>query len=815
MNNDVKLPQVPNSSLLNERVDILFRELEMAGHWERPSILFAIYRTDTIRDLAMAALRESLGSIGQKVQMLLLNGGDMSEFLQQVTRPGDLAHTILFIDGFSHDGATDGSRIFEEINRYREYFIDNSLRAVFWLFDEDVQKFAARATECWYLRHRVIDLSEEIQPNRLFLETLDDFLKDHEVLCLRGEPSKCFHPEIEEYFTELSVQPSHAASLLVLGMLCLQRNDEPNARKFLQAALNIAKSSSDGELQVQCIKALASMEAGAGNIQNAITLYRQAIPLTAKPALLWKNIGLLHNSRGEYQQAVGALLNAVNDARQDPSSWLELGNAYFNLGQFDKALPAFETVLEISPTSEAAWVGLGKTALALDDNERAVAAFRKAAELNPKNDQAWLSLGNGLLHQKSEVEAMDAFQKAVRVNPENTEARLELSRIHLSQNKPAEAISTLENVIQLQPDSCHVYHVMGMAEFKRGNYEKAEKLIQQAIPLAEERQTRSKLWEYLARIQLKLKKQELAMSAFRQADRLSKNTTASSQSEDSSQPLPEEEKIMDNGEPDMIESTNVIENRSAQEWNELGNSFLKSGAFKKAVLAYTKAIEAAPENRWPYINNLAAAHYQMGKVTGGKTGGKLEGADPMEAEEEEAIVFSASDNIPLPERNDQAVNDGQATGANAQKPGQPGSYPQSSPEDGGPPGPRRTLVAAAELNEMGNSFMSSGKYEEAVDAYKQSIEADPKFGQPYSNLGFVYYKKRNYRLAVLLYQKSLEHLKNAEDKATTLNRLGDAYRQLHDYENALLAYKKAGELGPSTNPTLDRARFSLCQNSTI
>ncbi len=622
MNNDVKLQVGPASPFLNERIDILFRELEMAGHWERPSILFAIYRSDALRDQAISALRDRLSSVGQNVQLLLLSGGDLTEFLEQVTKPIDLAHTVLFIDGFVHDGETDGTKIFEQINRYREYFIDNSLRAVFWLFDEDVQKFAARATECWYLRHRVIDLSEEVQPNRLFLETLDDFLQDHEVQCLKGEPSKCFHPEIEDYFNELSVQPSHAASLLALGMLCLQRNDEQNARKFLQAALNIAKSTSDAELQVQCLKALATIEAGAGKIDPAIALYKQAIPLTTKPASLWKSIGSLHLSREEYQLAVGALLNAVSEAKQDDSSWFLLANSYFSLGQFDKAVPAFEAALEISPASDAAWVGLGKTALRLDDAEQAVAAFRKATELNPQNDQAWLHLGSILFHQKNEADAFAAFLKATEVNTENSEAWLELGRLYMSQKKPDDAISALQNVIRLQPDSHQAYHAMGMVEFQRGKYEQAETFLQQAIPLAEERQTRSKLWEYLARIQLKLKKQELAMSAFKQADRLAKENNSSSQPENSSQPLPGEEIFVENGETNMIESTNVIENRSAQEWNELGNSFLKSGSFKKAVLAYTKAIEAAPENRWPYINNLAAAHYQMGsrEKSGGKYG---------------------------------------------------------------------------------------------------------------------------------------------------------------------------------------------------
>jgi cytochrome c-type biogenesis protein CcmH/NrfG len=56
-------------------------------------------------------------------------------------------------------------------------------------------------------------------------------------------------------------------------------------------------------------------------------------------------------------------------------------------------------------------------------------------------------------------------------------------------------------------------------------------------------------------------------------------------------------------------------------------------------------------------------------------------------------------------------------------------------------------------------------------------------------------------------------LPTVEDKAATLNRLGDTLHRLHKYEDAFIAYKKAKELAPSANPILDRARISILQNS--
>ena len=55
--------------------------------------------------------------------------------------------------------------------------------------------------------------------------------------------------------------------------------------------------------------------------------------------------------------------------------------------------------------------------------------------------------------------------------------------------------------------------------------------------------------------------------------------------------------------------------KSASEWNGIGNTHLKAGSYDEAITAYTKAIEQADSVYWPYIHNLALAHYQKGRYT--------------------------------------------------------------------------------------------------------------------------------------------------------------------------------------------------------
>jgi tetratricopeptide (TPR) repeat protein len=100
-------------------------------------------------------------------------------------------------------------------------------------------------------------------------------------------------------------------------------------------------------------------------------------------------------------------------------------------------------------------------------------------------------------------------------------------------------------------------------------------------------------------------------------------------------------------------------------------------------------------------------------------------------------------------------------------------------------------------NELGNLYFMSGAYEPAIYAYIRSINLDPGFGRPYSNLALAYVEKGRYIEAIELFRKSIDLLVDTREKVITMNRLGNAYRQLKDYNNAVAIYQKADELDPT------------------
>ena len=146
------------------------------------------------------------------------------------------------------------------------------------------------------------------------------------------------------------------------------------------------------------------------------------------------------------------------------------------------------------------------------------------------------------------------------------------------------------------------------------------------------------------------------------------------------------------------------------------------------------------------------------------------------------------------------------------------------PEDAPAPEPVAKLDATGELqiemdtknahvwNELGNVYFNTSAFDDAIVAYSKAIELDRWFAWPYSNLALAYVQKRRFVEAILLYQRSIELFTSDKDKAISWNRLGNVYRRLNDYENAIAAYQRADALDPD-NATLSlQSRFSLLGN---
>jgi tetratricopeptide (TPR) repeat protein len=104
-------------------------------------------------------------------------------------------------------------------------------------------------------------------------------------------------------------------------------------------------------------------------------------------------------------------------------------------------------------------------------------------------------------------------------------------------------------------------------------------------------------------------------------------------------------------------------------------------------------------------------------------------------------------------------------------------------------------------NELGNLYYNAGAYDEAMRSYQKGIEFAQGCCQSYSNLASIHVHKGLHAEAIPLILKGIELADDKTDIVRLWIRLGDAYRCLDDYDNAIAAYRKADALAAETTST--------------
>ncbi|MEZ5363300.1 MAG: tetratricopeptide repeat protein [Bryobacterales bacterium] len=96
-------------------------------------------------------------------------------------------------------------------------------------------------------------------------------------------------------------------------------------------------------------------------------------------------------------------------------------------------------------------------------------------------------------------------------------------------------------------------------------------------------------------------------------------------------------------------------------------------------------------------------------------------------------------------------------------------------------------------NKLGISFHHQLMFGEAKRHYERASKLDEKYAQAVNNLGTIYYAERNYKKAQKSYEKALKITPNS---ASIYSNLGTAFFARRKYEKASQAYLRALEIDP-------------------
>jgi len=757
---------IQTTSVLDDRIDILFRELELAIRWQRPSILLAIFNSDHIHNEVESILKNRLLTVGQDVHSFKIEDDENSDIPAYLTNLTLIDKKVIFVEGFKLGGGQENAQAYRALNTGRDYFINRQVRVVFWLSVEEANDLARYAPEFWGYRHRVVEFLEHMDPGLSPLRSLGSIwqgIGEYTNATDDIDNRIALRDSLLAQLPEINESTSVRADLLIsLGVLHWRKGDIGKAIELSQTALQLAAKTENKWFEAFCFNSMALIQANSGQVSEAIEALKQASSLAPDQIFPWNNLGNLFNELDRVDEAIDAFQTAMQSNPNDPMSLTGMGNVYLKLGRTEDAFSNFQQAIQFAPNFAHPWNGIGNIYASHDQIDSAIAAFQKAIDLDHHLALPWISLGSIFEKLDRLDEATYAFQKAFELDPANAIVWNEQGKIYLNTGCIDEAVCAFQKSIELEHGNGWSYFNLAQTYVCKGKYTEAIQLYHKSIKLFKSNSEKAITWSRLGNIyqqkndiqnaitakkialeldpeneQIKDELVEIHNSLNLQSNSGDKNSLSRTTMEttalqrflaDATTELGTDSAII----YDSTQLGPLTENQTlgtARLWNERGNVLMNTGAFNQATQAYNKAIELDADFGWPY-GNLA-----MIAVTNGKY----------------------ADAVPLYKKSIKLL--------------------------------KTRLEKAMVWNRLGVAYRKMNDYIKAIQAHRKALELNPKNISARQDLIRIHNDLGHIKTAINLLTASL-------DKASAWNMLGNAYRRLSDYESATDAFQKAVDLAP-------------------
>ena len=867
-------------------------------------MLLVVYSSEYVRADVENTLENYLFDIGQVATHIKSKNGNVNDVVSYLRDFKNSADTVFFIDGLGQERAIE-SNIHASLNLQREFFTEKRIRVIFWLTQNEIIHLIRYVPDFWIYRDYIIEFCESPKPERILQGTLEFAWQGIGEYADQYEVNEVGISLRESQLTELPLDEeacsTRAHLLLALGVLNWRKGDYEKADEQLSEVLKIAAKLQDNWFQAQCFNAIALVKTSMERIGDAIDAYKQAIRLAPKQIFAWNNLGNLCSKIGRDDEAIIAFLKALECNSKDPIAWNGLGNVYYKKSYTDDAIAAFRKSIHFMPTFSHPWNGLGDVYAGSGRLNEAIQAYKQAIELNKVYITPWLNLGALFTKQGKYREAINAYDAALKLDSRNVAIWNDLGNVHLKCESYDEAISAFTKAAEIDHTNGRAYSNLALTYFQKGRYEQAVPLYLKSLEILKEDKDKANSWNRLADIYRLLNKYDLAIDAYRKADMLEWGIMQEERTDDGSKrpaiaaPTPginlkvaaeinelvkdldilqdtvkpaiglqkeidaemvahniagapawilnpkSEESCIDISQVQLINPVtqetkgdvvikqklfdlhhnkdNITMNQTAHvesvehhaanntnaiAWNEKGNFYFKRGALNDAINAYNKAIQFDPSFGWPY-SNLALTYLAQGQNAESILLYQ-KSLDLLNSDKDKAVSWNGLGNAY------RRINDYPNAVAAYQK------AAKLDPETAGMRDGTDNFRAEQQprsveaWNDLGELFFETGAYDEAIRAFNKAIELEPNNGWSYCNLARLLVTQGRYMDAIGLYNKSVSLLQGNKDKAIALNHLGNAYRKLNDYDNAIKAYQKAVTLADEGVSLATRARFSLLSN---
>jgi tetratricopeptide (TPR) repeat protein len=595
-----------------------------------------------------------------------------------------------------------------------------------------------------------------------------------------------YEEAIRAYQRAIELGPAEAWPYNNLGFVYQKLGEPRQAIELYQQAL---ERHEDSYSKAVTWDNLGNAYRALRNYDEALSAYRWARTLAPEYAWPYHNLGDTHSARGEFDTAIPFYQQAIERHERDldrAAAWNNLGDAYQALDRLEEAINAYQRVIDLNPKHALPWYSLGNIYRELDQREtdraeakdrsiQVIEAYRRAIELDPA--YAWPYHNLGLIYEQRGAtdEALRLFQQALERHTSDLDRAVSWTKVgdvFQTQGRTSQAVKAYQQAIELDPGYAWPYHNLGLIYEQRQEFEETIHLFQQAVALHREDHARARAWNHLGDTYRALRRFREAIGAYRQAIEL-----------DSQYALPWNSvgdvcRLLDRPDEavDAYRHAVELDPALAGPYRSLALIYSQRGetdrtAYEAAITLHRQAIERYEGNRdraraW---NDLGSTYRALHRLE-----------DAIKAYQQ-AIELDSAYTLPW-------VNLGDVYRALSYPEDAIDAYQKAIELE---PGDARSW------DSLGDVYRGLERPDEAIGAYRQAIELNPDYAWPYASLGLIYEQQEQYEAALLVYQQSAQRHERPEDQAVSWKHVGDIYRHLKRFEDAIEAYGRAVEFDPA------------------
>jgi tetratricopeptide (TPR) repeat protein len=275
----------------------------------------------------------------------------------------------------------------------------------------------------------------------------------------------------------LTLDPRHAASLHMLGMIAHQIGQNSVALQLINLAISINRHEASFHSN------LGSVYQAMGQLHQAASSYQRALALAPNFAEAEMNLGTILEAQGDLGKAAKRFRRALAIKPTLAEAYINLGNILQMQGKHQAAVQSLTHALQLNPNSAVASFNLGNAHQSQGRFDEAIACYQHALTLEPQFTAAHGNLGNAQQASGNLAAAERSYAHALQLDPHYADAQYNLGRVQQNQNKIDEAILCYQRALNLKPDLPEAHYNLGSAYSAQDRFCEAAACYRRAIEL--------------------------------------------------------------------------------------------------------------------------------------------------------------------------------------------------------------------------------------------------------------------------------------------------------------------------------------------